>query len=337
MARSKTALVLGATGGIGGTLAAALQQDGWAIRALVRDPVKARTTWRHREQLDDWIAGDAMNERDVVSAADGVDAIVHAVNPPGYRDWDRLVLPMIANTIAAAKTAGGARIVLPGTIYNFDPQVVSVIDTDSPQQPKTRKGAIRVQLERMLAEAAPRAPTLVVRAGDFFGPAARSSWFSQSLVRAGRPVRGLVNPSMGPGHTWAYLPDLAEATVRLMNAEDRLLPFECLQFEGFYDGDGAGMLSAIQRVIGREVPVRRFPWWLMRMLAPFGGFPREAVEIEAHWRHPVRLDNRRLVELLGEEPRTQIDTAISATLEGLGCLDGVLKAPTLGREASLGR
>ncbi len=33
----------------------------------------------------------------------GVSLIVHAVNPPGYRNWGQLVLPMIDNTIAAAQ------------------------------------------------------------------------------------------------------------------------------------------------------------------------------------------------------------------------------------------
>ena len=59
---------------------------------------------------------------------------------------------------------------------------------------------------------------------------------------------------------------------------------------------------------------------MMRALAPFGGFPREAAEIAPHWRHPVRLDNRRLVELLGEEPRTPLDEAVAVTREAMGCL-----------------
>src|SRR5690606_31022307 len=96
--------------------------------------------------------------------------IVHAVNPPGYRNWDRLVLPMIDNTIAAARAAGGARIVLPGTIYNFDPAKTPVISEISPQHPQSRKGAIRVELEERLRRAAPDVPSLILRAGDFFGP-----------------------------------------------------------------------------------------------------------------------------------------------------------------------
>jgi len=72
----------------------------------------------------------------------GSSLIVHAANPPGYRDWDKLVLPMLDNTIAAAK-AMGARIVFPGTVYNFGPDAFRMLREDSPQHPTTRKGAIR--------------------------------------------------------------------------------------------------------------------------------------------------------------------------------------------------
>lgn len=320
MTTNKTALVLGATGGIGGAIAAALGRHGWTVRALVRDPAKAAAEWKGSGRPT-FIAGDAMVRADVVAAAEGVDAIVHAVNPPGYRNWDRLVLPMMENTIAAARAADRARVVLPGTIYNFNPSQVPVIDADTAQQPRTRKGAIRVQLEQLLENAAPEVPSLIVRAGDFFGPGARASWFAQAMVKPGRPVRRLLNPARGPGHSWAYLPDLAETIVRLMDAGDRLQSFERVQFAGYCDTGGERMVEAVRRAVGRDVPERAFPWWLMRVLAPFGGFPREVVEIEPYWRHPVRLDNRRLEALIGDEPRTPLDAAVRTTLRALGCLD----------------
>jgi nucleoside-diphosphate-sugar epimerase len=134
------------------------------------------------------------------------------------------------------------------------------------------------------------------------------------MVPAGRPVRRLLNPAVGAGHSWAYLPDLAETFVRLMNASDRLERFERVQFAGYCDVSGRGMTDAVRRALGREVPVRAFPWWVMRLLAPFGGFPAEVAEIEGYWRHPVRLDNRRLIALLGEEPATPLDTAVARSL-----------------------
>lgn len=318
MHSGKTGLVLGATGGIGGAVAQALQRRGWRVKALVRDLRAAET--KHRDQAIDWIEGDAMCRADVIGAAAGVDAIVHAVNPSGYRNWDRVVLPMIENTIAGAEAAGGVRIVLPGTIYNFDPAKTPLINEDTPQLPRSKKGVIRVLLEQRLEAVSPRTPSLIVRAGDFYGPGVRASWFAQALVKPGRPVARLVNPGKGVGHSWAYLPDLAQAIAHLMDLGDRLGPFERLQFQGHWDPDGTAMPAALRQVIGRDVPERMFPWWLMRALAPLGGFPREAVEIQPYWSHPVQLDNGRLRELLGAEPRTSIDEAVRISLIALDCL-----------------
>src|SRR5688572_30663553 len=157
---TRTALVLGATGGIGGEVARRLVSRGWSVKALHRNPAAAG---RGTASLA-WIRGDAMNAADVITAARGASLIVHAVNPPGYRNWAELVLPMLESSIAAAK-ASGARILLPGTVYNYGPDAFPVIDEAAPQNPRTRKGAIRVEMERRLRDSG--VPTLIVRAGDF--------------------------------------------------------------------------------------------------------------------------------------------------------------------------
>jgi nucleoside-diphosphate-sugar epimerase len=315
----RTVTILGMTGGVGGAIGRALIAHGWHVRALVRSRNKAAADWPMHAPIT-WVEGDAMRRDAVIAAVEGATAIVHAVNPPAYQRWGELVLPMIDNTIAAARAAGGARIVLPGTIYNFDPAATPLLDEASPQQPRGEKGRIRVALERRLEDASADCPALVLRAGDFFGPDVRSSWFAQALVTPGKPVRRLIHPGRGVGHSWAYLPDLAEAFARLMDRADRLAAFERVQFGGVWDADGTVVPTAIRAAIGRDVPEYRFPWWLMRLLAPFGGFPAAVREIEPFWQHPVRLDNRRLVALIGEEPHTPLDAAVRETLVGLGCL-----------------
>lgn len=311
MNHARTALVVGAKGGIGGEMVAALRRHGWQVRALARKPQAPGADGI------DWIAGDAMNAADLRRAAAGCAALVHAVNPPGYRDWDKLVLPMLDNSIAAARAAG-ARLVLPGTIYNYGPDAFPVLAESSPQHPRTRKGAIRMQMEQRLRAAAGEGlKVLIVRAGDFFGPHAGNNWFGGGLLGGKRKLGTLTNPAQpGIGHAWAYLPDVAETMARLLDRADALEPFASYHFAGHWDADGTQMVEAIRRAAGRPLAVRRFPWFLLPLLAPFSTLLREMREMRYLWQHPLRLDNSRLLATLGAEPHTPLDQAVRAALAG---------------------
>lgn len=311
---SRIALVLGAQGGVGGETAAALARHGWTIRALVRDPAKA-------PQRPDWsyVVGDAMDRDTIVQAARGAGLIVHAVNPPGYRGWRKLVLPMVDNTIAAASVSG-ARILLPGTIYNYGSEAYPLLSEASPQRPQTRKGQIRVEMEARLEAATARGVRcLILRAGDYFGPRAGNNWFGQGLVKPGHPLTAITYPgARGVGHAWAYLPDVAETFARLADREQALPAFARFHFDGHWDPDGTAMTDAIRRVAKvPNLPVRAFPWGVLGLLAPFNETLRELIEMRPLWREPARLDNQRLVEILGSEPRTPLEQAIRETLAGL--------------------
>jgi len=314
----RIALVLGATGGIGGAVARRLVAGGWRVRALSRQPERAMAAVTGIDAM----AGDAFAADDVIAAAEGTALIVHAVNPPGYRDWDRFVLPMIDNSIAAA-TRNGARLLLPGTVYNYGPDAFPDIAEDAPQHPPTAKGRIRVELERRLAAMADTgaATALIVRAGDFFGPGAGNNWFGQGLVRpGGRPATVRDPGRSGIGHQWAYLPDVAETMVRLVE-RGGLDAFARFHMDGHWDPDGSGMTGAIVRVLGDPaVPVRPLPWWAMRLASPFVPPLRELLDMRYLWEWPVRLRNDRLVGVLGEEPRTPLDLAVRTTLAALGCI-----------------
>ena len=322
MDRGNAALVLGATGGIGGEVTRRLRDAGWKVRALRRSEANADG----RTDGVTWIRGDAMNGRDVANAAAGCSVIVHAVNPPGYRRWPELVLPMLDNSIAAA-TVSGATVVLPGTIYNFGPDAFPVLTEDSPQRPQSRKGAIRVEMERRLRQASQQgARVLIVRAGDFFGPNAGNNWFSQGLVKPGTPVTTVRNPTTpGVGHLWAYLPDVAQTMLELIQRRESLPGFATFHMAGHWDADGSQMASAVRQVVarrtGRRPRVTAFPWWFLTLAAPLVATFREMREMRYPWREPIRMDNARLIQALGREPHTPLNEAVEATLAGLGCLD----------------
>lgn len=321
MARNDTVLVLGATGGIGGEVARQLCDAGWEVRALKRGAAEGK-----RDGIT-WFAGDAMDAQAVRQAAKGCSVIVHAVNPPGYRGWAQLVLPMLDNTIAAAKVEG-ATIVLPGTVYNFGPDAFPLLKEDSPQRPVTRKGAIRVEMEKRLEDASREGAVrvLIVRAGDFFGPKPGNNWFSQGLLKVGQPVKAVSYPGRpGMGHQWSYLPDVARTMVELLARRDRLEPFARFHMAGHWDADGTRMSGAIRKVVvrrtGAQAPrVSAFPWWLLTLASPFVTTFREMREMRYLWNTPVQMDNAKLVAFLGREPHTPLEEAVEAALDGMGSL-----------------
>jgi nucleoside-diphosphate-sugar epimerase len=310
------ALVLGHSGAIGGAIASALAFRGYRIRALVR---KAPAT-SNASYAVEWTIGDALNKTDVIAAAHGATLIVHAVNPPGYTKWREVGIPMLTNAIDAA-AASSATILFPANVYVFSPKSGEIVSEVTPMTPETRKGQVRLEMETMLADAAATrgVRTIAVRAGDFFGPGVVGSWFPQALAKGGRAAKVLRDLSpANVGHSWAYVPDLAEAFARLADRRETLAPYELVNFRGHWCDPGRKMTEAAHRIIGRkDLAIKPFPWFTMYLGAPFVTFLREAIEMLWLWKHPLRLDNSKLERLIGPEPHTHLDVAVSATLDSV--------------------
>ena len=332
-----TALVIGATGDFGDHMTTVLLARGWRVKALNRRPAVAAKAKPHLAV--EWVQGDAMKAAEVIAAAEGCAIIVHAANPPGYRNWRGLALPMLDSVIAAAK-ATGALIVMPGNVYNYDPILTPVIDEASPQHPVSRKGAVRVEMEEKLEAAAAEhgAKSLTVRAGDFFGPRSDNGWVAGQMIKPGKPVRAVVYPgNRGAAHAFAYLPDLAETAMRLIERRHALADFTVFHFGGHAFNPGVGMAEALRRAGGHaKAPIRGFIWPVVVGLSPVVPLFRELLEMRYLWKQSLTLDNTRLVAFLGAEPHTPIDQALWATLKDLGCL-GAAEAGKIDRKGRKGR
>lgn len=310
---TRTALVIGITGSIGRELAGALLRRGWQVRALHRDPAAVALSATLPNAVQ-WFKGDAMQASDVIAAARGTELIVHAANPPNYRNWRGLALPMLDNSIAAAR-ATHARILLPATIYNFGCNAPQVLKENSPQIPTTRKGQVRVEMELQLQKASLYGVrSIVVRAGDFFGPGAANSWLTRGMVKARGRVRTVYNP--GPrdvGHSWAYLPDLAETMARLIECD--LSAYEVFHFRGHWLEPGAKMAEAVCRALGlSNRRIKPFPWWAVKLASPFVKVLHEMLEMRYLWQVPLQLDNAKLRAVIGAEAHTPLEQALAASL-----------------------
>lgn len=310
------ALILGLTGAIGGGIAKALAQRGWSIRALTRRPAAARPAFPFAVE---WRDGDALDAASVLAAADGVSLIVHGVNPPGYARWREDGLPMLDHAIAAAVQAN-ATLLFPANVYVYSTAAPAMVSETTIRAPTTRKGQVRLDMEERLEQAARDAGlrVIAVRAGDFFGPGVTNSWFSQALAKGGlaAPALQTLTPA-GIGHSWAYLPDLAETFARLVDIRHELPRFTLLHFAGHEDTTGRAMVDAAKRVIGKpDLPIRPFRWLWLWLGAPFSTFLREALEMRWLWQRRLALDNTALRHWLDEEPQTPLDEAVRAALTG---------------------
>ena len=187
---------------------------------------------------------------------------------------------------------------------------------DAIQAPVTRKGAIRARMEARLREAsAEGVKSLIMRAGDFFGPAAENSALAWLVVKSrGKALAALRPGPIGTGHAFAYLPDLARTTAMVLERESELADFETFHFGGSWLTPLA-LRDTVRVAAGRpRLPSIPFPWAIVSAMAPFDETMREMLEMRYLWRRPIGLDNAKLVAFLGEEPRTSLVTAIRATL-----------------------
>jgi nucleoside-diphosphate-sugar epimerase len=141
-------------------------------------------------------------------------------------------------------------------------------------------------------------------------------------VKLGKPVKTVSRPSSpGIGHAWAYLPDVAQTMLALLEKRSALDAFASFHFAGHWDASGSALADSICRVVtartGETPRVTSFPWWLIYALSPFITTFREMLEMRYLWRQPVRLDNSKLVATLGQEPHTPLDRAVEITLDSM--------------------
>ena len=253
-----------------------------------------------------------------LSAAEVEVTAVEAIVPPGRCDHAQVALNVsyrLRRNMLAEKFRQG--------FFLPDPVAGAVLRVANASLDDAHGGAL-LRLAQPFETRLPAAGgegSIVLRAGDFFGPRPGNNWFSQCLVQPGGPVRRMIHPGRpGIGHQWTYLPDMAATFLRLVAIRDRLPAFTTLHMAGHWDPDGTAMTAAIARAVGRPVRTIHLPWRLLGLAAPFVPLIRNLREMRHLWQIPIRMTNDRLRGLIGDEPHTPLDEAVRRTLTGLGCL-----------------
>jgi nucleoside-diphosphate-sugar epimerase len=303
-------LVLGAAGQLGRAAAQAFYAGGWNVTSLVRG--NAGSAIAPGTEL---VEVDARDTAAVIEAARGADVVLNALNVP-FTQWATSAIPLAETSIAAARE-NGATLVFPGNLYVYGAGIPAIVDETTPVAPTSRKGEIRAAIEaRLLAAADEGTRMIILRSGDFFGAGA-GSYFDRLLVREIASGRLTYPGPLDVVHEWAYLPDLAEALRRLVEARAALPPFAQFGFPG-HAVTGREMAGAISRACGRGFKVSGMPWTMLRLLGTVVPVFRELSEVAYLWSTPHAIDGTRLAAVIGEIPFTSLDRAVSSALLELG-------------------
>lgn len=314
---NRTALILGANGRFGAAAAQAFADAGWSVIAQARRSAPASHP-RIRP-----LAAPLDHTDAIVAAAAGACVVVHAVNPL-YTRWAQDVMPLGRLGMHIAQRLG-ATFMLPGNVYNFGAGMPARLDVDTPQQPTSRKGRIRVDLEaEMAARAAQGLASVVIRAGDFYG-CGSGSWFDMVIAKSVAQGKLVYPGPLDVPHAWAYVPDLARAFVAVAERGTGR-GFTNLHFAG-HTLTGAELLDRLEACIGRPMKRATLPWGLLRAGGLVVPMWRELAEMAYLWRVPHGLDGRALAAAAGRPiAETPVDVAIATSLAALGHLPAMRPA-----------
>jgi nucleoside-diphosphate-sugar epimerase len=284
----RTALILGATGRIGRHVSTALAAHGWTVKPYRRGSTP------------------------LAKAAAGADLVFVGWNT-AYSDWARTIPGLTAQVIEAAR-ANGAAVMIPGNVYVFGQDMPPVLSPNTPHAATNTLGRIRVEMEAAYRTSGVK--TVILRAGDFLDDQASGNWFDRIIAAKISKGRLSYPGPLDQVHTWAYLPDLAEAFAGLADRLDTLPEFTDLTFPG-YAMTGAELSAACEAALGQSISLSTMSWLPIHIARPFWAEAKYILEMRYLWSRPHRVDGTALDALLPNRTRTPVSDAMRAALTPL--------------------
>ena len=303
-------LVIGSTGSIGSAVVDELSSLRRPVRALVRDPNKAKRIFRHAEQID-LVQGSAENLQLLKTAFDGVKVVFNCLNLP-YPEWNRL--PDIHRQILDAAMRESAKMVFPGNVYIYGHAQSAKVSEDHPRNPCSRKGKLRVQLEDMFMESSRKGevPTVIVRFPDFYGPDATG--IGDGIFRAaiaGKTARWFGN--LDALHEFILISDAAKAMVMAAERDDAY--GQDFNVPGPEPIAARDWINLVFKEAGHQPRMKGTSRLTMRLFGLFNKMAGEFTEMQYLTEEPLILDGTKFTKFFGTKyPSTDYAEGIRQTL-----------------------
>jgi len=170
-------LVTGATGLVGSHLTTMLLDRGDGVRALVRDPERARSLADRGAHL---VSGDLRRPERLPDAVQGIDTVYHCAAQVALPyEGDRTKILQInvegtANVLDACAKAGVRRFVMASSVAVYGETTEENVREDHPLQPSGAYAESKALAERVVGNYAGDFETVIVRPCVIYGPGDRN-------------------------------------------------------------------------------------------------------------------------------------------------------------------
>lgn len=303
----KKALVLGATGGMGYALVRELVERDVEVVAFSRRKERLDALYQHESKVSIF-SGDALVEKDVIEAADGVDVIFHAVSFP-YQEW-KDKHPLCIETVIRAAEKHHAKIALVDNIYAYGRQSKIEVSEDTRKEPHTKKGKIRLAMENRLNRSS--APCLIVHMPDLYGPNAENTILHETLKNVILNKTANFVGDTRVAREFIFTLDGAKAMVELALQEDTYN--QNWNIPSAHPITGEEIIKILREETGYKKSFRAVLKTMIRFLGIFQPFMREMVEMMYLTEDPVILSGKKYEAKIGPIPRTPYKEGIMKTL-----------------------
>lgn len=209
-----TNLVTGATGFIGGHFARALLQRGERVRALVRDPARAKEL---REQGVELVVGDLTNLESLAQAAAGARRVYHCGAIVGERlteeEASQINVGGTRALLTASAAAGVSRFIYVSSLAVLGMDHQYDTDETAPLAPSDLYGNSKIGAEEVVQEFIRQGAleAVILRPGYVYGPGDRQ--FLPPLLDSLAAGQFLYVGDGGKLLCCSYVEDLAEAAI----------------------------------------------------------------------------------------------------------------------------
>jgi nucleoside-diphosphate-sugar epimerase len=306
-------LVIGSTGSIGSAVVDQLSSQGRSVRALVRDPGKAKKIFTHPEKVE-LVEGSAENPEALKNAFDGTKLVFNCLNLP-YPEWSKL--PEIHKRIVEAAKQTSAKMVFPGNVYIYGHSQSDRVNEAHPRNPCSTKGILRVQLEDMFMESSRRneVPTAIVRFPDFYGPNASGASSLTGNISKAALDSGTAHwyGDLDVLHEFIFIEDAGKAMVMASERADAYgQDFNVPGPEPILAKD---WISLVFKEAGTAPKMKGTSRVSMRFYGMFNKMAKEFAEMQYLTQEPLILDGTKFVKFSGTKyPTRSYSEGIRETL-----------------------